>query len=420
MKRFRTTLFALSVCTLMSLVACTPREDTSSRFLYVWAGDKDEKDSDFMAVVDIRPSSATYADVIATEPVGVSGSLPHHMEYQLPDSGSLLFVNGHHHETIFLFDTRNAEHPRLVRQIMTVAPYRYPHDMVRKPNGVVLVGYLRSDGPSPLAGDSTLPGGSGGIAELDSSGSVRRAISAADSSIKVPIRPYSFALLPGIDRMVMTSAPMMEDTSADVVQIWQLTPLKRLQTIQLPPARLASGGVLPRGHAMPFEPRLMEDGSVLLNAYGCGFFRVTDIGADSARIENVYTIDIPSDQLGSCGVPVVEGRYWVMSVGALHSLVTLDITDPAHPREVSRLFADSVFRPHWLAKDPGSDRIVVGAENGGESRMLMARLDARTGKLSWDETFKSKDGLRGVSFVRTRWPHGETGEAFGHAALFRR
>jgi hypothetical protein len=52
--------------------------------------------------------------------------------------------------------------------------------------------------------------------------------------------------------------------------------------------------------------------------------------------------------------------------------------------------------------------------------MLMASLDAKTGRLSWDESFRSPDGQLGVSFVRSVWPHGATGEAFGHAALFGR
>lgn len=108
-----------------------------------------------------------------------------------------------------------------------------------------------------------------------------------------------------------------------------------------------------------------------------------------------------------------------MAVGRLNMLLTLDVADPARPREVARLYADSTFRPHWLAKDPGSDRIIVGAENGGENRMLMARLDPRTGALRWDESLRSADGRLGVSFVRDRWPHGPSGEAFGHAALFR-
>ena len=52
--------------------------------------------------------------------------------------------------------------------------------------------------------------------------------------------------------------------------------------------------------------------------------------------------------------------------------------------------------------------------------MLMARFDSTTGRLSWDESFHDADGRLGVNFVREHWPHGNTGEAFGHAALFRR
>jgi hypothetical protein len=120
-----------------------------ARYLYVWAGDKDEKDSDFMAVVDVAPGSATYGEVVATEPVGMGGTLPHHTEYELPARGRLLFANGHHHEQIFLFDTDSAERPRLVRALPPVPPYRYPHDFLRLPSGNVLVGFLRSEARRP-------------------------------------------------------------------------------------------------------------------------------------------------------------------------------------------------------------------------------------------------------------------------------
>ena len=406
---------------ILLLFACTSALAPSpgSRYLYVWAGDKDEKDSDFLAVIDVRPTSPTYGQVLSTEPVGMSGTLPHHMEYQLPDSGGLLFANGHHHEQIFLFSTDSAEHPRLVKTMPPVPPYRYPHDMVRMPNGHLLVGFLRSEGKSPLPGDSTMPGAHGGIAEVDGNGSVLRTASAADSSIKVPIRPYSFAVLPTIDRMLMTSALMMEDTSADVVQIWRLSDLKLLRTLDVPDAMLPDGRAGPSVKGLPFEPRVMADGSILFNAYDCGFYRVTGLETSAPAIAHVFTIDAPRQRLGSCGVPVVVGRYWVMTVGKANMLVTLDVQDPAHPVEVSRLLADSTFRPHWLARDPRSDRLIVGAENGGENRMLMARLDTTSGKLSWDLRLRTADGQLGVSFVRETWPHGRTGEAFGHAALFR-
>jgi hypothetical protein len=165
----------------------------------------------------------------------------------------------------------------------------------------------------------------------------------------------------------------------------------------------------------------MPDGSVLLNAYGCGFYRVTALESANPTIRNVYTIDVRSagKRMGACGIPIIVGHYWIMAVGRLSALVTLDIRDPAHPVEVSRLLADSTFRPHWMARDPGSNRIIVGAENGGESRMLMANVDSATGRVTWDQSLRAADGSLGISFVRTRWPHGDTGEAFGHAALFR-
>ena len=406
---------------LLSVLACgrPAAGPAPSRFLYVWAGDKDEQDSDFLAVVDIEPASPTYGQVVTTEPVAMKGTLPHHLEYQLPDSTQLLFANGHHHEQIFLFNTVDAAHPRLVRQLPPFAPYRFPHDMVRLPNGHVLIGFLRSDGPSPLAGDSTSPGGHGGIAEVDSSGALVRSASAADSTVTVPIRPYSFASLPAIDRLLVTSAPMMEDTSADVIQMWRFSDLTLLGTTQVPAAALADGTPLPKGHRMPFEPRVMPDGSILFNAYGCGLYRVTALEEAHPVIANVYSFKVPPEDLGSCGIPLVVGNYWLMAVGASHTVIALDVRDPAHPVEASRLVADTVFRPHWLAKDPRSDRFIVGAENGGENRMLMARVDSTTGRLSWDQSLKAPDGQLGITFQREQWPHGRTGEAFGHAALFR-
>ncbi|MBL0171984.1 MAG: hypothetical protein IPP90_14930 [Gemmatimonadaceae bacterium] len=377
------------------------------------------KDPDFLAVIDVSAGSPTYGQVLTTTPVGANGTMPHHLEYVLPDSTQLLFANGHMSEQIFLFNTADAERPRLVRTLPTVAPFRYPHDMVRLANGHVMVGFLRSEGASPVVGDTMRPAGHGGIAEVDSAGAVLRSASAADSSVHVPIRPYSFAFLPAIDRLLVTSAPMMEDTSADVIQMWRYSDFKLLGTTQVPPATLADGTPMPNGHHLPFEPRLMPDGSILFNAFGCGLYRVTSLELAHPVVSNVFTFAVPPEKVGSCGIPIVVGRYWLMAVGAIHAVVALDIRDPAHPVEVSRLTADTVFRPHWLAKDPRSDRFLVGAENGGENRMLIAHVDSVSGRLWWDETLKGTDGQRGITFNRPQWPHGATGAAFGHAALFR-
>ncbi len=381
-------------------------------------------------MVDVREGSKTYGKLLSTVPVDQKGSMPHHFEYQLPPPGELLFANAHHTEANLLIDFSRATHPRVVATIRPPAPLRYPHDFIRLSNGHVLIGYLRSEGLSPVPGDSDLPGNHGGIAEFDGRGNFIRLASAAVPSALQPIRPYAFALLPDSDRMVTTSASMMETNSADVVQIWRLSDLKLLHTLNVPPALLPNGkevlskaddGTLkPSGHRIPFEPRLMADGSVLLNAYGCGFYRVTEIASDNPRIANVYTIDSGQvEDFPGCGVPVIVGKYWLMPVGAAHMIVTLDISDPAHPVEVARLKAPGEFHSHWLAKDAGSNRLILGQEMGHEDRMLMLRLDASTGRLSWDEAFRSEDGSLGISFKRKSWPHGDSGEAIGHAALFR-
>jgi hypothetical protein len=412
-------LFLLCACAGQTRQVPPPNQ-APSRYLYVWAGDKDEEESDFIVVVDVDSASPTYTQVVSTVPVGFGGSLPHHLEYELPPTERLLFGNAHHHERILLFDTRDAAHPRLVKSLPPTPPFRYPHDFARLPNGNVLVGFLRSDGPSPMTGDTNLPGGHGGIAELDPEGRLLRQASAADPSISMPVRPYAFAVLPDVDRLITTSAAMMEDQSADVVQIWRLSDLGLLRTLPLPPAWLEDGKALEDGHRLPFEPRVLRDGrSVFLNAYGCGLYLLTGIDSAEPWIRNVYTIEVSADELGACGVPILLRDFWIMPVGSENMLVTLDIRNPGEPVEVSRLMADSLFHPHWLAKDPGSNRLIVGAELGGEDRMLMARVDPSSGHLSWDESFRTDTGELGIDFRRLQWPHGMTGEAFGHAALFR-
>ena len=64
-----------------------------SNFLFVWAADKDKVESDFMAVIDLRPGSASYGDVVATAPIGATGTMPHHVEYEFPEGG-MLFGDG--------------------------------------------------------------------------------------------------------------------------------------------------------------------------------------------------------------------------------------------------------------------------------------------------------------------------------------
>jgi hypothetical protein len=164
----------LVICAVLGGCATSLPAGTSlppaSPYLFLFAGDKDEKDEDFFAVIDVRPGSSTVGRSVATMPIGLKASMPHHLEYLTPPRGNLLFANAHHHEATLLVDISNPLAPRIARRLQPPKPLRYPHDFARLPNGKVLAGFLRSDGPSPAPEEKIVPGGHGGLAEYTSSG----------------------------------------------------------------------------------------------------------------------------------------------------------------------------------------------------------------------------------------------------------
>jgi hypothetical protein len=348
------------------------------------------------------------------------------MEYATPPDGELLFMNAHHHETSMLIDVSDPRAPRVAKPFAPPFPLRYPHDYSRTPTGTRLVGFLRSEGPSPDPAETLTPANHGGIAEYTADGVLLRAVSAAVKGSSKPIRPYAFAFLPDIDRLVVTSAPMMERASADVVQIYKYSDFTLLKTINLLPGRLADGREIEGSERAGFGPRVLPDGSVFFNAYGCAFYRLTGIGSDNPRLDTVFTLETPEappgpGQIrGSCGIPVVVGNYWLMPVGQLHAVVVLDIANPATPREVFRLRTPESFNPHWLARDGRSNRLVLGAELGGEEGFYLLRFDAQAGRLSFDPALRGVGQTGYLSLKNQSWPHGPSGPAWGHSALFLR
>ena len=411
---------------LLVLAAPSPSRpiDAESPYVLAFAGDKDEKNSDFFAVVDVRQDSPTKGKVVATLPIGMTSSMPHHLEYVLPGKGKLLFANAHHHEMTILIDKSDALNLKLVKSMGPPAPFRFGHDFARVGNGKVLAGFLRSEGSSPASGDTLVPGNHGGLAEYTEDGKLLRTASAAVAGLKEPIHPYAIVPMLDIDRVVTTSAPMMEDYNADVVQVWRYSDLALLKTIPVPHGKRADGSDLPGAARYPFGPRLLSDGSILMNSYGCGFYRLTDVGSPEPKLHNVYTVQVPEPEKsggtrGACSIPVIKGHYWIMPVGRAHTVVVLDISNPARPKEVSRLNFRQDFNPHWAALDPKSDRVVLGAELGGEQGMYVLRFDQRKAVLTFDERIRVPGGEPGyIDLEQQRWPHGDTGPAWAHAALF--
>ncbi len=403
---------ALAIAVLaVGPAAGTAQAQHPAPFLYVWSGDADRTDSDFLAVIDARPGSPTYARVISTLPVGARATGPHHTEHQL-ERDQLLFANGFGSGRTFRFDLTHPGQPRLLGSFTEEGGFNHPHSFVRLANGHLLATF-QGHGPK-----NTPPGG---LVELDREGRFIRGTSARSAAFdSTQLRPYSLAVLPAIDRVVSTSTDMTGDFGAHL-QIWRLSDLSLLRTVELP-ATAANDGHVHDGaisphedhHLFPGEPRLLADGrTVLLATFTCGFYRVTDIAAPSPHVEFLRAFAGEN-----CAVPLLVGSTWIQTVPDEHALITLDVSDPGRPRETGRVVFDSLFAPHWMAYDAGGSRLVV---NDAKTRLFIVALDRRTGSLRIDETFRdSAAAVAGVSFARAQWPHGATGPAVPHGSVFAR
>jgi hypothetical protein len=160
-----------------------------------------------------------------------------------------------------------------------------------------------------------------------------------------------------------------------------------------------------------------------MNSYMCGFYRLTAIASDRPRLTHVFDIHGRDPSSGrtrvGCSVPVVIGHHWIMPVAGSQMVVVLDVADPASPREIGRLQMPSDFNAHWAAKDPGSDRIVIGAETGEEKGVYILLHDPRTGQLRVDPSIQSPGAPEGyLDLANMVWPHGPSGAARAHSALF--
>jgi hypothetical protein len=182
----------------------------------------------------------------------------------------------------------------------------------------------------------------GGLVEIDERGTLVRSGSARDTTIPDPrLYPYSVLPLPAIDRAISTTTDMDGENikaTSEWVQFRRLSDLKLLRSIALPPG---PGG---DEHQLTGEPRLLPDGrSIYIHTFMCGLYLVHGVDRDAPTAKFVKGFEGKD-----CGVPVLTSHYWLQTVPETHALVSLDITDPENPREVSTLKVGDDEQPHWV------------------------------------------------------------------------
>ncbi|MEO6445905.1 MAG: hypothetical protein ABIZ91_05440 [Gemmatimonadaceae bacterium] len=350
--------------------------------------------------------SARYGTLVTTVPVPGRRNGPHHTEHEMPSDGHL-FANGFGSGRSFVFDLTNPVHPKLDTEFGEMDGYAHPHSFLRMPGGNVLATFqMRHDSGhmSP-----------GGLVELTPKGEVVRSSSANAPGLDARTRVYSAGIVPALDRIVSTTTDMRGDSPASAqVQIWRLSDFALLKTITLPKGPLGDESWLTA------EPRLLADGrSVLVSTFNCAIYLMEGLesAAPSARLVATF----PRKAEESCAIPIVSGHYYLVTVPAWSAVVSLDISNPAAPKEVSRVSLGPDDVPHWIAMSPDHRRVVVTGYAGMEHRIVMVRFDSTSGRLSLDTRFAEEGATTpGFSMTGKTWPHGGSANGLPHGAVFSR
>lgn len=103
------------------------------------------------------------------------------------------------------------------------------------------------------------------------------------------------------------------------------------------------------------------------------------------------------------------GNYLVETMQSGHAVLSLDLSDPEHPREAGRILLGPDEAPHWIAVEPGGDRLVITGVGALNTRVLFATINRQTGELKLDP--------QSIDFTRN-WPDGWKGSAIPHGAVF--
>lgn len=379
---------------------------TSTRdYVYLWTASADSTQPDFLAVVDITEhDTARYGQLVTTLPVPGRKNKPHHTEHELP-ADRQLFANGYGSARSFVFDLSKPDAPRIAAEFGDVDGYTHPHSFLRLPDGNVL---------STFQMKHTSRGGMrvGGLVELTPRGELVRSASADAPTADSGLRVYSGGIAPAIDRIVTTSTDMAKDflEPSRTLQVWKLSDRKLLTQLTLP----GPNGVLTA------EPRLLDDGrSFLVSTFSCGLFLVEGLERETPTATQV--LSFPSKSGTSCAVPAIAGKFYLITVPAWSAVVSLDISNPRAPKEVSRVVFDSTDVPHWLSVSPDRRRVVVTGYATMQHTVQMLRFDAASGQLSRDTRFRDEDATAsGFRMDNKSWPHGGNAKAIPHGAVFSR
>lgn len=342
--------------------------------LYVWTRDADGKQSDFLAVVDVDPKSASYGTIIARAPTNSAANEAHHFGYTA--DANRIFGAGMFSNKIFIYDLKaDPRRPKLVKTIdLDPTGYKGPHTMYAVPEGVLLAMLGRVDG-----------GGPGALVLVDNDGNFKNAwpVVRPDGT---PGFMYDVGIKPEMNRMITSSwahpghieaGDHPAHSGKDIV-VWDWKTKKVLQSEELDTAPLevrwlhgpnGKGGFTNAafGNSVWYWDDLQNDGKL-------EFHRVLDLGEGA----------IPADMRIS-----YDNRFLYVSLWGGGKVQQYDITDPMKPKLVSEI---AIPQPNMMKLSPDSRRLYVTnsllSSLDGEVSFGAWLLNVGPGGMTTDERFK--------------------------------
>lgn len=387
----------LLVAALLMAADATAQQVSTPDYLHVWGTAVDtmaapnarpSRRGVVLLTFDLRagaPRRGRLVNAILTDTAGRSA---HHTEHGLT-TDNILFANDFGSGRTYRFDLSAPGKPRLLGNFTTAGPFARPHSYVQLPNGNMLVTYQGQTGNRPP----------GGVAEIRRDGSaVRWAHAVAPGIDSTHIQPYSLEIIPALDRAVTTSTSMVSDVGVHV-QVWRLSDLSLLHTLEVPRAPAQHTHDAGSNHAandtvhhmFPGEPRLLADGkTIMLGTFTCGLYVLHGLDTQAPALKYVHSF--PGE---NCAVPVQIGKWWIQTVPASNALIALDVSDPMRPREASRLVFPNEVTPHWMAMDNTGTHLLMNSGSPNDPRVHLIQFDRATGRLTLNSDIAAID-LRNI------------------------
>jgi methanethiol oxidase len=324
------------------------RPDQHESVLYVWTSDADQKDPDFLTVIDASPTSSAYGTIIATVPTSAPANEAHHFGYTV--NADRIFAGGLFSNRLFIYDVAtDPKHPTLVKTVPDLAAstgFSGPHTFYAVPGGMMIAMLGAKDGGAP-----------GALVQLDNDGNFVKALPAPDYMYDVGIKPELNLIVTSSwahpHAVKAGNTPM--DQVGDVVVAWDYKTGKVLQEEHLDKA--------------PLEVRWLHGATARGGFINCAFGNSVwhwQVGNDGklafTRVLKLADNAIPADMRIS-----YDNRFLFVSLFGGGAVQQYDIADPLHPKLVSTV---AFPQAQMMKLTPDNKRLYV-------SNSLLSNLDGK-------------------------------------------